>query len=91
MQVALDIKLLTRLWKALGGEAGEAEEVAEADGAAGDGEDDAKGGAPAVSFWGRHGWILSREAVLGEAFLGDREGSFTFTVTFTREKDMIFE
>ena len=38
----------------LGGEAGEAEEVAEADGAAGDGEDDTEGGAPAVSFWGRH-------------------------------------
>jgi hypothetical protein len=53
-----------------GGKAGEAEEVAEADGAAGDGEDDTEGGAPAVSFGVRHGWILSREAVLGEAFLG---------------------
>ena len=55
-----------------GGEPGEAEEVTEADGAAGDRENDAEGGAPAVFFGGRHRKILSREAVVGEAFLGDR-------------------
>ena len=52
-----------------GGETGKAEKVSEADGAAGDGEDDAEGGAPAVFFGGRHGEILSRATKDGEAFL----------------------
>ena len=55
-----------------GGEAGEAEEVAEADGTASNGEDDAEGGAPAVFFAGRHGLIVSRSAIDSEAFLEDR-------------------